>query len=479
MKKNNYDAIIVGAGIGGLVCGCYLAKAGMKVLIVEKNPQPGGYCVSFKRRGCLFDAAVHAVQSCSRGSILDIIFSELIKSNKLKFNRSDPTDTIIFRSGKLHIFNDQNKTINNFQNVFPTEKKSLQDFFNLLYSESLISLYFRYRRNTFLDVLNIFFKSEQLKAIFEVFLGNIGSFARKTSAVAAIVLIRQFIIDGGYYPEGGIQRIPDSLFEAFIGAGGNVILNKEVAKILIKNKKCYGVRLKDGGSYFSKIVVSNCDFSRTIINLIGRQEADSRFLRKIENLETTYSNFVLYLTLDKQYKKALDTGPGIWYVPNKRCLYSSKDADEAESPDRGMFCSISSKLDDSLMPSGQDIIRLMTSTNHHGLSYWKDYNSMLSDRLVEQAKNIIPDVHKHIICKGHANSLLFEKYTWNKNGAVCGWMNTVENVNNPAHSNFESIKNLFFVGHWVTEKYGNGGVAMAASSGKKVAKAIILKRKSI
>ena len=41
---SKYDVIIIGAGIGGLVCGCYLAKAGMKVLIVEKNAKPGGYC---------------------------------------------------------------------------------------------------------------------------------------------------------------------------------------------------------------------------------------------------------------------------------------------------------------------------------------------------------------------------------------------------------------------------------------------------
>ena len=58
-KSNNdiYDAIIIGAGISGLVCGCYLAKAGMKVLIAEQHDKPGGYCTSFKREGFTFDAA--------------------------------------------------------------------------------------------------------------------------------------------------------------------------------------------------------------------------------------------------------------------------------------------------------------------------------------------------------------------------------------------------------------------------------------
>ena len=53
---NKYDVIIIGAGIGGLVCGCYLVKAGLKVLIVEKHYQVGGYCTSFKRKGFTFDA---------------------------------------------------------------------------------------------------------------------------------------------------------------------------------------------------------------------------------------------------------------------------------------------------------------------------------------------------------------------------------------------------------------------------------------
>ena len=52
--KAAYDAIIIGAGIGGLVCGCYLAKAGMKVLIAEQHSQPGGYCTSFQRKGFSF-----------------------------------------------------------------------------------------------------------------------------------------------------------------------------------------------------------------------------------------------------------------------------------------------------------------------------------------------------------------------------------------------------------------------------------------
>ncbi|MBI2560252.1 MAG: NAD(P)-binding protein, partial [Planctomycetes bacterium] len=53
----SYDVIVIGAGIGGLVCGTFLTKASKKVLIIEQHHTPGGYCTSFKRKGFIFDSA--------------------------------------------------------------------------------------------------------------------------------------------------------------------------------------------------------------------------------------------------------------------------------------------------------------------------------------------------------------------------------------------------------------------------------------
>src|SRR4030066_115744 len=128
-NKYDYDAVIIGAGICGLVCGCYLAKAGMKVLIVEKNAKPGGYCTSFKRGGFQFDACVHSLGSLREGGNIRTILKELHIETRLEIKRHDPSDIIITPDFKIHFWNDLDKTIQEFQDNFPEEAKNIKEFF--------------------------------------------------------------------------------------------------------------------------------------------------------------------------------------------------------------------------------------------------------------------------------------------------------------------------------------------------------------
>jgi len=57
--EQTYDAVIVGAGIGGLICANLLAREGLSVLLVEQHYMVGGYCSTFRRKGFTFDAATH------------------------------------------------------------------------------------------------------------------------------------------------------------------------------------------------------------------------------------------------------------------------------------------------------------------------------------------------------------------------------------------------------------------------------------
>ena len=107
MKNNEYDVIIIGAGIGGLVCGCYLAKYGTKVLIVEKNAHPGGYCTAFQVKGYQFDAFVHSLGNISPGSQLYNLLTDLgiytINFTESKANCDLKSTTVCFSSSDCDV----------------------------------------------------------------------------------------------------------------------------------------------------------------------------------------------------------------------------------------------------------------------------------------------------------------------------------------------------------------------------------------
>ena len=76
MKTGNrqgydYDAVIIGSGIGGLVTAAYLARSGVRVLVCEQHRQPGGYFTSFKRKGYTFDGGIQACEDC--GMLLSML----------------------------------------------------------------------------------------------------------------------------------------------------------------------------------------------------------------------------------------------------------------------------------------------------------------------------------------------------------------------------------------------------------------------
>ena len=131
-NTNDYDAVIIGAGIGGLVCGCYLAKAGMKVLIAEQHFKPGGYCTSFKRKGFTFDAAADCFGAYRKSGITRKVFEDLGIDRKLNIIRFDPPSIILTPDYRIPFWNDLEKTIKEFQTTFPEESNNIHHFFYFL-----------------------------------------------------------------------------------------------------------------------------------------------------------------------------------------------------------------------------------------------------------------------------------------------------------------------------------------------------------
>lgn len=449
--KNSYDAIIIGAGISGLVCGCYLAKAGMKVLIVEQHYKPGGYCTSFKRQGFTFDAAPYCFGSYRKDGSTRKIFADLGIDKKLNIIRSDPSDIIITPDYKVSFWNDLDKTIEEFQTIFPEENNNIKKFFYFLLKPDLNS-FFRIRNWTFQKLLYHYFINEKLKTILAAPLMGIGGLPPSLmSALMATQLFSEFIIDGGYYPVGGMQTISDVLAERFKELGGELLLSCPVKKIRIKDNKVTGIMLEKS-SILSKFVISNCDARETFFKLLGKEKVGEEFSHKIKSMLPSISSFVLYLGIDEYFEFLPKPGTTLCFFSHYNLDKAYRAANEGNVEDYGGYM--------LRVSPDKSTINAIIPAPYKNKIYWNDNKYKFIKLFIDRIeKYSIPHLSKHIIYKDAATPHTLYRYTRNYKGAAFGWASIPSQFADPDFKKPSFIQNLYLTGHWTTQGLGIAGVA--------------------
>ncbi|MFA5337471.1 MAG: NAD(P)/FAD-dependent oxidoreductase [Candidatus Omnitrophota bacterium] len=467
-NKCDYDVIVVGAGIGGLVCGCYLAKAGLKTLIVEKNPKPGGYCTSFVSKGFHFDAFVHALSSLRKEGLLYRLLSELGVADRIKFNRHNPPNIIITPDFKINIFHgDTNKTIEELQKYFPQEKNQITRFFQyIILANSFLDI----RSKTFDELLNSFFSDKKLKAILSIIAtAFIGFPSSKSSALIACLLYKEFIFDGGYYPLGGMQNFVDILSKRFNEFNGEMVLGKIVKEIDIANNKVKGIMLSGNQFLSSKYVVSACDVRQTFLKLIKEKKSD--IITKIKAASPSLSFFLVYLGVDKNLERIQELKSNIFLITD----YNTKGNHDDILNYRQIGIRTPSVWDTTLNGGNKESICLAVNANYKNEEYWsKKRSDTFADRLIKLGETIIPDLSKHIILKMCVTPFTLHKWTENYHGAAFGWASTPKQFGNPDFSQKTRIENLYLSGHWSNQ---SSGVSFVANCARGTADLILQREK--
>jgi phytoene dehydrogenase-like protein len=480
-KEDKYDVVIIGAGIGGLVCGCYLAKAGLKVLIVEQHYKPGGYCTSFQRGGYTFDVGVHYLGSCrERDGVIYNILQDLSLLNKIKLLRNDPCERIITPNEIILIRQDKEKTKQELINHFPKEEQSIKRFFDFILTEDLLSLVSKTKSLTFNEFLNAFFQDYKLKTILSIPIGNLGISPSKASALSSIFLYREYILDGGYYPQGGIQNFPDLLASKFTEYGGGLLLSNKVKRIIVKNERVTGIELNEGKIIQTGFVVSNADATTTFKELMSSECIEKK---KVEQLEISPSAFIVYLGLNNNLEKLMDKHFSTWLFSTydlERCFDTDRyyNLERYDHRNNGfnvdyLICHFPSLVDRQLAPKDKSVVRAMVWVKSTNRILQADYKEYLYKKIVLKLNEIIPDIQKSIEIKETASPSTLHKYTSNWNGSSLGWSSAVNQVDRNIFPSQTSIKGLYLSGHWVTNGIGQSGIPLVAFCGRNVANLLL------
>lgn len=475
--EDMYDVIIIGAGIGGLTCGCYLAKDGMKVLIVEQNDRPGGCCSSFKRKGIVFDAAVHRLASCGKDGLLGMILDELNLKTQIKFTRMDPTDIIITKDYEIPFKLDLDETIYLFCNTFPKEAQNIKNFFryiNSLERKNYLE-YLKLGNKRFGDFLKTLFKDKDLISILSVLLLNTNVPSYEVSALVAALAYKQFL-DGGYYPIDGMQGFSNIFARRFNEYGGMFLLSTKVEKIEIENRNVMGIRLAWNRFIRAKYVISNCDARQTYFELIGKEHLSTEFVKNINTLLIASSLFSVSLGLNRPLSRNNKKGGVIWYFPSKDFNKSFSNVFYGREPylKEGLLCVLNLRPNGILNQDVQELLYISVTANYKDRRYWSENRERVANEIIERAEEIFPCLSRSIVVRSVSTPYDIERFTSNYRGSTSGWACTPSQVSSPVVRRNTGIKGLYMLGHWVNQSFG-GGVATVADMGRKVAKFILRK----
>ncbi|MBM3248545.1 MAG: NAD(P)/FAD-dependent oxidoreductase [Candidatus Omnitrophica bacterium] len=453
MKKDEYDVIIVGAGIGGLVSGCYLAKSGFKVLIIEKNDKPGGYCASFKKGDFFFDACAHSIGGGRLGGSINRVLEELGVLNRVNLRRFSPSDIIISPDYKVAFHSSLNKTIEEFQRIFPKYSKKIDLFFHDI-SQTKRSLFFLLRNETLSSTLFRYFdNNEKLKAAISfLLLGNAGLPPSLISSFSSYVLLKEFILDGGYYPDGGMQSLSNKIAERFKEFGGQLLLTTLVKKFEIKNNSIKAVELMDGNSIKARYFVSACDSKQTLHNLLGFR--NEKFMQ-ISQMMPALSMFILYLGVNDKFIIDFPESSNVWYLPHYDIekLYLGATNRNMKNIDEYMV---------RILPNKKTLV-VFVNSNFRRNKEWSDKNS-IANALIKKIEKIFPSLSKFIDYQGIATPYALYSWTLNYKGAAYGWAAIPSQLLVLELLKIRFVNNLYLAGHWSTVGHGLNGAMFSGFS---------------
>ena len=412
----DFDVIIIGAGIGGLVTATQLAAKGGKVLVLERYTIPGGSAGYFEREGYRFDVGASMIFGFGNRGTTNLLTRALKSVNVSLETIADPVqiDYHLPEGLEIKVHRDYEKFLQELREYFPHETEGIGKFyqecwkvFNCLNSMELLSLEEpRYLTRVFFqhplaclglvkylpinvgDIARRYIKDPKLLKFIdmECYCWSVVP-ADRTPMINAGMVFSDRHYGGINYPKGGVGKIAETLVEGLEKAGGEIQYKARVTKILMEKGKAVGVKLANSKEYRAKRIVSNATRWDTFEKLLSEDKIPA----KEKQWQNRYQKSPSFLNLHLGVKA--DVIP-----PGSDCHHILlEDWQKMEEEQGTVFVSIPTLLDPELAPEGYHIIHTFTPS---WMDYWqglspKEYEEKKEDaaaRLIHRLENIFPGI---------------------------------------------------------------------------------------
>jgi len=496
-ESGSYDAIIIGAGLGGLSCAAAFARQGFKPLVLEQKYIPGGYATSFQRPGGFtFDVSLHSTTVGLRNGIPNLI-SGFPEIQDITFVPHKTLYRIIYPEHDIRVPpKDVPGYIKILRNHFPEEKEGIKGLFADMkgLTEDLnkyqnsggqvdmstfpqeFPFLFKNFNRTWGAMVDDRIKNPKLKTIVSSLWGYFGLPPSKLSTFYYAMPLLGYLEEGGYYPIGTSQKISNAFAGLIKNKGGEIKCNTRVTKILTKDHAAYGVRTMDGKEYWGKFVISNANSVDTFTKMLDEKEHLESYLKRMDSFSVSISTFQIWLGLKKDlFREVGIKDTEIFYNTGYDIEADYKALIECDMTDPGFGLTLYDNLYKGYSPEGKNTLNIISP---QGYDHWEmfeaDYfqgkkdaynkeKQRITDILIDKAEEtLLPGLRDAIEVKVAATPLTNVRFTSNYRGAIYGWDQILDNSGNRRVDHRTPIKNLYLSGAWT---FPGGGYGACIPSG--------------
>jgi len=427
-----WDAIIVGGGHNGLVSAAYLAKAGLKVLVLERRRIVGGACITEE----VFPGVKFSRLAYSAGLLRPEIIRDLdLARFGYEVHAFDPQFFLPFPDGdSMLLWNDpkrNDKELARFSKkdaaaypkyvAFWTDVMELieamvlesppplRDLLGMFKGAEAEELAKRLLLQSAADLLDEFFECDEVKAILAT-ATTIGLPAGPKTPGTALMLGHMLLheINGVKqtfgYSKGGMGGISAALAKAAAHHGATIQTSTAVHHILTNDGRATGVELEDGKRVTARVVLANVDVKTTFEKLVSPDAVDPEFLAQVRRIKATgvvtKVNCVLSelpdftarpgKTVQPHHRGYLDICPSVDYL--ERAWDDAKWGRPSAEP--FLDCVLHSVTDPSLAPPGKVTLSIYSQYSPYRLrdGRWDDRKDEVGDTILETLARFAPNV---------------------------------------------------------------------------------------
>jgi all-trans-retinol 13,14-reductase len=508
MSSNDFDTIIIGSGIGGLVCASILAQQRrQRVLVLERHFKAGGYTHTFSRKGKYeWDVGVHYVGEMQRGMKPRALLDYATQGNVDWVQLPDDYERLVFPGLTFRFASDETKLVQDLVASFPQERAAIQQYF-----QDIRRAQNWYRKYLFatLDArstlaadrtlsepdaalvlthtgryLETRFRDPRLRAIAAGQWGDYGVPPAQSAFLAHANVVSHYRF-GGYYPLGGSGHLEAAIRPIIEAHGGRVLVNHEVEEILVKDGRARGVRVRGSSREFrgvrelsAEAVISNAGAVTTYTKLFPAS-VPNPYRELLQDFPQSMGVATAYLGLRESPRALGFEGENNW-------LFSSFDHDAVYArrhellEGRANFCYLSFPSLKNPHAEGHtaeltapiDIAQLQAWAGQPWKRRGEDYERLkqrIAQGLTDAVEAAFPGFRSLVDYIEVATPLTAQHFTGHAGGAIYGVAAIPERYRSACFRVHTPIENLFLTGSDV----GTHGVVGAAVGGLMTASALL------